>query len=267
MNIRRLSFFISIIITLLIAPTANSETFYRWVDEKGVTHVTDQPPANKAANGKDIKEVYMDSTPRPSHRIPDQVTSSGLRTSPGITYHRIPIHHNNYGANNPSQQEASLSPPPYSAEQPQYKSLPPRPTHFQSDAQAMQAYDRRVRDIKEYNAQLSQEYEKRVNEYEKRVKEIDARNTEIRKHNALVANQLKQQQLEMRQEHERQKHEMLDPKRHASRDSIYKPYVRYGGISDSYADRPQATPLGLHERGVQPSGPSQGGATPIRLRR
>jgi hypothetical protein len=239
MHLHRLPYFI-IIIILFIAPSANTETFYRWVDEKGVTHVTDQPPVNKPANGKDIKEIYMDAPIQSSGRISNQVRSSGLQTSTGNPS-RIPIQNNNYRPQNPPQQEISPSPTsPYSVNQPQLKALPPRPTQFQSDAQAMQEYDRRVREIKEYNAQLSQEYERRVKEYEKRVKEVEANNALAREHNAKVARERSNQLLLQRdadqhkKEHDMYHNQPRERWNHSTGGSTYKPYL---DPSADYADR------------------------------
>ena len=43
---------LSLLATLLLAQAATAQTFYRWTDERGVTHYTEEPP-----EGRDAAEV------------------------------------------------------------------------------------------------------------------------------------------------------------------------------------------------------------------
>ncbi|MBN1547295.1 MAG: DUF4124 domain-containing protein [Syntrophaceae bacterium] len=55
---------ISVMIYLLLFPClVMTAEFYRWTDENGVTHVSDQPPAEQ---GKDLKTYRLAKPPLPS---------------------------------------------------------------------------------------------------------------------------------------------------------------------------------------------------------
>ena len=53
---------VSLLVILSVASPLNAKKLYTWTDEKGVTHITDQPPPQSA----EIKDVstYREKTPQ-----------------------------------------------------------------------------------------------------------------------------------------------------------------------------------------------------------
>jgi hypothetical protein len=61
-----------VIVFFAFSPSLYAGTFYRWVDEKGVVHLSDQPPAGAKKPSENFEEVHLSAPPPQKGSDPQQ---------------------------------------------------------------------------------------------------------------------------------------------------------------------------------------------------
>lgn len=192
----------AIIITLLllVPHTADcSDTFYRWVDEKGVTHLTDHAPGHHAEKPRGVQEVRVHVNPPPMQANPPM---GSMQTNV----------HPDFSAPGPG----GSHPHGYGAERHHHDRQmhgTPRPSMRPPGVHSNQHNDAYAKQLQDYN--------ERVRQY----------NAQVAEHNRQMARQKQIAENERRQQAYRENQLRQQP---TNRDSGFKPYQ-----SNHYTDRYQ----------------------------